>query len=371
MTNPLDKVTVNAKSAVGGDDAGVDAKGAAGIGNSSTSSIRPVNYHPSVFRYVCRGRLTLDSLRRPYEAGVCRGFQTKLQHVDNWRMSTEDEAIHTFQAMAALNDADHHHSPPTPGIPGSPAQNMGSTQGGDASAHAVQTIYMGNVLVYPSKGTSATPTKEETPKPSRKGSSTKQSNEDIQSPEEWSCYGTTEVDLLVLRPEDSKEERIAAVAPYCAPGVTIRDVSVDDVQDDFFGKDRTSTIRLGFLEILYQSSIENNPSQLSSSGGDKGSAASNKHLGKNATTEETARPSFWTRFSNSSTSIWKQMQVNAKLIADTTQDDFYNRTKKASERIAQEMPRTLDRTTNLMWKVITWDWSFPPDEGSDPGRPQW
>ena len=56
-----------------------------------------------------------------------------------------------------------------------------------------------------------------------------------------------EIDLLVLRPQGEKEEEIIAVAPYCSPGLSVRDVSGDA------GNDRTSTLHLGFLEVVHQS----------------------------------------------------------------------------------------------------------------------
>jgi flagellum-specific peptidoglycan hydrolase FlgJ len=172
-------------------------------------------------------------------------------------------------------------------------------------------------------------------------------------------------------------------------------------------KDRTSTIRLGILEILYQSTIEDDEEddewlendvddeeELSgvvtqdtkSQEGDEDAKASptsippkpkrnKKRLEQDDNDNDKtnkATSSFPTRFVKASQTIVQQMQLNAQLIYQATQDDFIGRTLVASQKILQEFPKQLDRTLDLMWRILTWDW--PPfggggDEGSRGGPP--
>lgn len=331
----------------------------------------PMKYQPSIFRYTCRGRLTLDSRTKKDHAGVCHGIQTQLEHVDHWRTTTEEEALQWFQTKAAWADASAAAA----------ATAAAQDQAGEA-AHALSTAHVSNVLVYPSSDGSNS---------DRKSSRTKSAVPVTDPPtkEEWSCYGTTEVDLLVLRPQQSKEEKIAAVAPFCAPGMTIRDVHALESAGTI---DRTSTIRLGILEILYQSTMEDDDyddeldeeevtTATATQDAKSNEEAKEHHTSISRTTkykrkkkkqdeEETdgqPRPSFPTRVWNSSQKIVTQMQMNAQLIYEATQEDFAERTIQASQRIINEFPKQLDRTLDLMWRVVTWDWPPPPDHDDGPG----
>lgn len=273
-------------------------------------------YHPSIFRYTCRGRLSLDS--RVPTAGTCKGIQSQLEHVDHWRLTTRDEAIRVFQQKSEEHEA--------PARSNAIQQQDNST----AAAHSLEVVNISNVLVYPSTGKNET---KATPEDGRK--------------EDWKCYGATEVDLLVLRPENSKQEKIAAVAPYCAPGSTVRDVA-----SPAFGRDRTTTIRLGVIEIVYQTSVaeeeEEEDRQIVDESSRRTAAPSTK-------AKQEVSP-FSTRMWNSSSNVLKQMRLNAQLVYQATQESFPQRTYKASERIILEFSKTWEQTTSLMKRVVFWDW---------------
>lgn len=295
----------------------------------AADSVVPL-YHPSVFRYVCRGKFSLDS--RVPSAGVCKGIQSKLEHVDHWRLTTKDEAIRVFEHKSG------EHEAPSRG------PTIDQQDSNTAAAQSLELVNVSNVLVYPSRG------KEDKEKNSL----------DDGRQEKWRCYGSTEVDLLVLRPKGSKEEIIAAVAPYCAPGSTVRDVTSPSL-----GSDRTTTIRLGLFEILYQSSFtEDDDEDMMADGNDinnnSNNSSNNNNDGKKLKSESrVAKPDaigFPTRFWNSTNNIVQQMKINAQLVYQATQDDFPKRTLQASERISNEFSRTLERTTTLMKRVIFWDW---------------
>jgi len=271
-------------------------------------------YHPSIFRYTCRGMFSLDS--RVPSAGVCKGIQSKLEHVDHWRLTTKDEAVRVFQ------DKSGEHETPSRG------PTLEQQDNNTAAAQSLELVDVSNVLVYPSNEKDEEQT---SPKDGRQ--------------EKWRCYGSTEVDLLVLRPKDSKQETIAAVAPYCAPGSSIRDVSSPSL-----GLDRTTTIRLGILEILYQSSLSEEEDDDPIVDERKKATPSQTQIAKQDT------PRLPIRFWNSANNVVKQMNINLQLVYQATQEDFPDRTMNASGRIVNEFGKTIERTTSLMKRVIFWDW---------------
>jgi len=402
---------------------------------SSSSTSTTTLYQPSIFRYTCRGRLSLNSRTQHHHAGICHGIQSQLEHIDHWRTATEDEAILWFQTRSAWIDPSSsspssRSSSSSSSPSGTSIAGGSSPHGGGGSAHALGTAHVSNVLVYPSTTTSAT------------NHHRNNNNSPIVCPgkEEWSCYGTTEVDLLVLRPQrlpssttttssnsnndvdvnEKKEERIVAVAPYCAPGLSIRDIILidtsssssssrmmnqrdyDDDDDDMGNrtmntKERTSTLRLGILEILYQSTLDDygdEEEELEDYADEKEAAVSvatavtdkddtkdgmtekeekkrikkKKRNNKNEDDDPTnVRPSFPIRFWNASQSIVKQMQINADLLYQATQEDFLGRTIIASQKIWKELPKQFDRTVDLIWKIMTGQWPppVPPFDDGD------
>ena len=213
-----------------------------------------------------------------------------------------------------------------------PPPNRSTASSQDAStAHALQNIYLSNVLVYPSKV-------------NEKGRKRKEEQD-----EEWSCVGSTEVDLLVLRPQHSKEESIVAVSPYCAPGMTVRDVS-----NPTLGRDRTSTIRLGLVEIVYQSSVtEDDPEEEANTAADSKQNVPNRSKKPSIPSTQTAVATTQ-KFYSAGKNILKHMQINAELLYQATQEDFANRTYQASQRIVQECGKTLDRMNGLLKKIVSW-----------------
>lgn len=379
-----------------------DNHGSSGPGNgnskttppSSSSSSSATKYHPSIFRYTCRGRLVLDSTTTQHHAGICHGIQSQLEHVDHWRTTTEEEALQWFQAKAAWNEGSASATPNGPG--GATATTSSDATGGNTTAaHALQTAHISNVLVYPSQlqqASSSQPNNNNNKYKNNKLVSFLAKNPATPTKEQWGCYGSTEIDLLVLRPQHSKEERIVAVSPYCAPGMTIRDVTLPDT----LGKERTSTIRLGILEILYQSTMEDEEdeeeleeeeaeapvttantttSETTSSDPTKekeDEEISNKSKKKKRrkqlsnNEEEAESKSFSSKFWKNSQNVWKHMQLNAHLLYQATQEDFVSRSMEASHKIVQEFPKTRDRTLDLMRKVILWDWDPPSGDDAPP-----
>ncbi len=390
-------------------------------------------YHPSIFRYTCNGRLTLDSRtggRSKLSAGVCRGVQSRLEHVEHWQLTTRDEAVQTFQARMMMLDeggGGGAEGPPGADPDGSSNNNSGggprkkkdppptlspAVDPSSGAAHAIQAVYLSNVLVYPPSGDRNV--EEEEPEKEgeedagpknrrRKGRHPPPSSSSaLPQTESWRCYGSTEVDLLVLRPQHSKEESIAAVAPYCSPGSTVRDVSTPAL-----GKERTTTIRLGIVEIIYQSlmgvdeddedglgeagkaqldgrSDPRNaadqraglqPSGTANDGSGTKRPADERGAGRAGNADASAAPtaSLPGRVYQSGTNIAKHMKLNGQILWESLQDEYPNRTYEAGQRIVAEFGKTTDRTLGLMKKVANYlvkgDWDDDSDgHGGPPKR---
>ncbi|KAG7360086.1 hypothetical protein IV203_035185 [Nitzschia inconspicua] len=178
-------------------------------GNHLLSGVTPspqkTLYHPSIFRYSCRGRLSLDSRnggKSQHSAGVCRGVQSQLEHIDQWRTMTRDDAISIFQTKSsdyyqdADKDAGINPLDPATAGPATPAPSGGPSSDGGAHAQALQAVYLSNVLVYPNS--------EDDDVEKNKKVLKRSNNLTTPELEEWRCYGSTEIDLLVLRPDTGK-----------------------------------------------------------------------------------------------------------------------------------------------------------------------
>ncbi|OEU23603.1 hypothetical protein FRACYDRAFT_267563 [Fragilariopsis cylindrus CCMP1102] len=193
--------------------------------------------------------------------------------------------------------------------------------------------------------------------------------------ETWSCYGSTEIDLLVLRPQNEKEESIACVSSYCAPGMTVRDLAVNNVNvgtgiAEDGTRERTTTIRLGILEIVYATTVE---------GDDNTTNNINKRIGskdkdqvddedKDTTTASGSGGIFGglattapDKVLHSGKNIVKHMKINGQLLYQSVQEDYPTRTYEASQRITNEFSKTFHRTTKLMKKV----YNYIADEDDD------
>eukprot|EP00537_Pseudo-nitzschia_pungens_P002213 CAMPEP_0172364704 /NCGR_PEP_ID=MMETSP1060-20121228/7758_1 /TAXON_ID=37318 /ORGANISM="Pseudo-nitzschia pungens, Strain cf. cingulata" /LENGTH=486 /DNA_ID=CAMNT_0013087761 /DNA_START=170 /DNA_END=1631 /DNA_ORIENTATION=- len=387
-------------------------------GNPTTTTTTTTTlYHPSIFRYTCTGKLSLDSRnggQSKASAGVCHGIQSKLEHIDHWRLSTREEAIKQFEYKSSVDI----------GGGGGAADDDYYGAGGDASStHAEQAVYISGVLLYPppseeegrdpngskdddndndnngsnsnsnsnnDKSSSSSSKRRHNPKQKQKpiketmmsrkntdGSTTVRPRED-----RIDCYGSTEVDLLVLRPQDAREESIAGVAPFCSPGATVRDVAIAPtnlgVGSETGGRERTTTIRLGILEIVYATVLEgleegndnendnynNNNNDYNNSG--KGMAR-NENAGNDAKHGDDSSPNnaaasggilpgapiLPMRVVSSGKKILHHMSINGRLLYQTVQDDFPQRTYDASKRVTNEFQKTWDRTTGLMKKVAS------------------
>jgi len=337
----------------------------------------PTLYHPSIFRYTCTGKLSLDSRnggQSKASAGVCHGIQSNLEHIDHWRLSSREEAIKLFEYKTSMN------------IAGGEEDYYGAANGehsgdfGGSSAHAEQAVYISNVLLYPPPSPSGEEDRKDdvdNDKKEIKEHMISRKNSDgsttiTPQQEHWACYGSTEVDLLVLRPQDAKDESIAGVASYCAPGVTVRDLAISPTKigtgSDTGGQERSTTVRLGILEIVYSTVLEGYDGE-ENENKERVKSTDAENLNQNAGSDNSKNKGWITASAqvfSSGKKILNHMSINGQLLYQSVQDDFPKRTYEASQRITNEFHKTWDRTTGLMKKVASValfgdDW----DEGGD------
>ena len=333
---------------------------------SSSTSVATTLYHPSIFRYTCTGKLSLDSRnggKSKASAGICHGIQSNLEHLDHWRLCTREDAIKQFEYKSSFGitgEEDYYNS-------------TGSQHSGDieaSSAHAEQAVYLSNVLLYPptpSEGqdlNNKDRNKNEFKEAMVTRKNTDGSTTITPQQESWSCYGSTEVDLLVLRPQNARDDSIAAVASYCAPGVTVRDSAISPtnigIGSDTGGRERTTTIRLGILEVVYATVLEGYDDEKSGNK-DRGKG---KEIDEEGMKGETMNGYITTptQVVHSGKKILNHMMINGQLLYESAHDSYPTRTYEASKRITNEFGKTWVRTTGLMKKVASFvffgdDWN--------------
>jgi len=393
-------------------------------------------YHPSIFRYTCTGRLSLDSRNGGNDklsTGICHGIQSQLEHIDHWRLSTRKEAIEQFEYKSAMGDLGINDEP-YPAAASSGGNGNGGAGGNNGHPHtsnkttlvdsgtasaADHAKLLSNVLLYPPPPDDeeenrcndvGNENKEEmtSTKTTKAKTKTKIQSRPLEPQEQWSCYGSTEVDLLILRPQNEKDEVIAGVASYCAPGMTIRDLAIIPTPTKSKSKttggettqtqERTTTVRLGILEIVYATVLEgeltnnndnsNNNNKNHSklfrdavvNGGDgsKGDDKDNKEpsttrtimeglgLGEGWITNAAIISAYPKKVIQSGKNIVTNMNWNSQLLYHALEDQFPSRTYEASQRITKEFDKTFTRTYGVMKKVVSY---IVSDDDDDDGWP--
>jgi hypothetical protein len=292
-------------------------------------------YHPSIYSFKCRGvyRLSSEDLIRE---GVCNGLRTRLELLADIEPGTRESAIKNFTYMT---DYDMDES--------------------DASSlnQKTKSILVSPAIIYKEQGTEAA--KQSTPL----------LEEELIKRQKWSCYGSTEVDMLILKNEKDGTEHIAAVAPRNV-GLSIRKIETDD--------GNISSIGIGWVNIVVDTgplmedpdeqhgrnsaaptaspeSLKNAQQKGSTKGDD-----TNDNLLSPATPEVPPKPSpasiqgaksHLLNVYEFSLKVGEQMKHNVTWLSGTLQDDFPARCWSAGNKIVAEMPRTATRTASYIGKM--------------------
>lgn len=273
-------------------------------------------YQPSIYSYKCRGAFFLSSEDHGSE-GTCRGLKSRLKLLSDIDPDTREGAIKNFTYMTdyELEEAD-----------------------ANSLNQKTKSILVSPALIYKDK--------------SGKASQSQLPEEEIIKRQRWSCYGSTEVEYLVLKDLESEKEHIAAVAPRNV-GVSVRKIEADEGS--------ITSIGVGWLNIV----VDAGPSF---------TAEEEEQEARPPAVEEVPpRPSPVTianakssisNFVDFSIKVGEQMKANVSWLGENVQDDFPSRTYEAGKKIYANVPRTFERTVGFMGKLIQ-RWRDDDDDTGD------
>lgn len=289
-------------------------------------------YSPSIYSYTCRGKFYASSEAKDGNEGICKGFKSKLEilHDANQVNLSRAEALKRFTTMAADVDLDEY-------------------QGDSSSSELHQqakSVLLSPALIY----------KDDTE--SEKGKIQPVDDQKILNPittkdqlpeeelilrQEWSCYGSTEVEYLVLQDVTTGEKKITAVAPRNT-GISFREIETED------SLRKLTRVGLGWLDIIH----DNNSMIVD--------ASENEQDAQRRWPEEVPpRPSIdaievakqsLTRTYDFSKLIAEHMKFNLQWLGSNLQDDFPARTYAAGQNIVAQLPKALDLTVDTMGKIL-------------------
>jgi hypothetical protein len=300
-------------------------------------------YHPSIYSFKCRGIYNLSSEppnhngpqgNHNYREGYCRGLRTKLELLADMEPGSRETAIKGFTYMT---DYDLDES--------------------DANSlnQKAKSILVSPAIIF----------QEQNNQDVSKQQSAPLLEEELIKRQNWSCYGSTEVDMLVLKDEKDGTEHIAAVAPRNI-GLSIRRIETDD--------GNISSIGIGFVNIV----VDTGPivDEQEQTGGRQpttpvGQQSIHKEQQQQPATlkGEPSQPvsppipprlspvslegvkSYLLTVYEFSFKLGEQMKQNVNWLSGTLQDEFPSRCLSAGHKIVDEIPKTTHRTATFMGKM--------------------
>ncbi|GKZ00094.1 hypothetical protein MPSEU_000962800 [Mayamaea pseudoterrestris] len=299
-------------------------------------------YQPSIYSFKCRGIYSLSSepALQPQHSrqGLCRGLRTSLELLADMEPCDRESAIKSFTYMT---DYDLDES--------------------DANSlnQKTKSILVSPAIIYKEQGTSDE-SKQSTPL----------LEEELIKRQEWSCYGSTEVDVLVLKNEAEGTEHVAAVAPRNV-GLSIRKIETEE--------GNISSIGIGFVNIVVDTGPildehgqqpgrlagaagatpgatrkGNRQETIAKGGDDKTNAPSPATPGVPPVLSPVSLEGLKTHLFNTfefSKKVGEHVKHNLDFLSDTMQDDFPSRCWSAGTKIVDEIPRTARRTASYMGKM--------------------
>jgi len=269
-------------------------------------------FQPSIYRYTCRGAYFASSEKIGSE-GTCRGLRSRLELLSDMDLATREAAIKNFTYMTdfEMDDAD--------------ASDLNQQ---------TKSILVSPALVY--RDTNSDGKKKES-----------LPEEEIIKRQQWSCYGSTEVEYLILRHPKTGEEKIAAIAPRNV-GVSIRKIESDEGS--------ITSMAIGWLNIVVDSGPPMDSEQSDTDEQDARLPVDEVAPRPPADSIAAAKATVGKVYTFGG-KLLDQMSSNAIWLYGNMQDDFPSRTYAAGAKIVDQFPKTIDRTTRFMGKMLgsLWD----------------
>ena len=295
--------------------------------STSTALQKHPLYEPSIYTYTCRGVYYASSENTPHE-GICRGFHSRLELLSDLERNSRKGALEDFTYWAAGGDMEGAMSD--------------LDEGGEPLDEKTKSVLVSPALIY-----------KDLPGNKKKDADAVIEKDELLPEEElitrqnWTCYGSTQVDYLLLRDPKSGQEKIAAVAPR-NNGLTIRKIEAEPGNS-------VTCIGLGWLSIVMDSvSLSDTPQQPNKENNtDEATAATPEEVPPkpNMDTLATAKASA-NRTIQFASKVGEHMKSNVSWLWGTLQDDFPARTWSSGQRILHHIPVTVDRTAGFMKKMV-------------------
>jgi len=279
---------------------------------STRTEAAPV-YSPSIYTYKCRGAYFLSSDQQGSE-GVCRGLRTRLELLSDMESNTREAAIKDFTYMTDFEiDEDEANT----------------------LNQKTKSILVSPAIIYEEK----TSSDEQSPK---------LPEEELIQRQSWSCYGSTDVQYLVLKNQNSGDEHIAAVAPRNL-GISIRKIEAED--------NSITSVDFGWLNVVVDAAPKEEDEK------EREAEQQQPNMNRVAPVDDAVPPrprsktianskEYAGQFYNFSLKVAEQMKHNSKWLYENLQDDFPARTYSAGEKIITNLPRTVERTGKFMVKIF-------------------
>lgn len=314
-------------------------------------------FEPSIYTYTCRGSYfvsTTQSNDENQREGRCKGFRSRLELLSDLDVNTRKGALEQFTVWAAGGDPSD--------------AGFAETQDGVELDPQAKSVVISPALIFPdamSKIVIDSAKKSSADKENKGGRkhdaviesaddmfqintsldlSSRLPEEDLIKKQDWSCYGSTQVDYLLLKNPETGEESIAAVAPR-NNGLSIREIHAEQgISISCYG--------MGWLSFIidWKSDQEvetsNNDSQPATTFREQ-TPQSKSPANAFASAKESALYA-----ANFTSKVGQHMVANVSWVLQACGDDFPARTLATGKDIFFEMPITIERTGKFMGRLL-------------------
>lgn len=288
-------------------------------GERKNTAATPVKlYKPSIYNYTCYGMYYAASNAGSGSEGVCKGIKSKLNVIDSgFERMTRVEALQQFSTVSTDYDVDQY----------------------DGELHQqAESTFVSPVLTFRN--------------PKNLSSNELLPEEKTSTSETWTCYGSTEVEYLILEDLKKGSKAITAVAPKNT-GFSVRDIQGADSQRTI------SRLGLGFLDIIHDSNTALEP--------EGSTTMTPEEVPPKPPVEylEAAEQSV-SRLVEFSGKVADQMQMNLVWLGNNLMDDFPRRTYRKGLQILTILPGVFYGTVDSMGKIA--GRMLGDDNNADDGR---
>ena len=324
--------------------------------HKSTLPSPPIVFEPSIYTYTCRGSYFVSTTQASHEnqrEGNCKGFRSRLELLSDLDVNTRKGALEQFTVWAAGGDPSE--------------AGFAETQEGVELDPQTTSVVISPALIFPDSMSKividAAKSADKENKRGKKQDAVIESADDLISsidstsclPEEelikrqdWSCYGSTQVDYLLLKHPETGEESIAAVAPR-NNGLSIRQIHAEQgISITCYG--------MGWISFIIDWKSDREEVDTPN---DYQPPTTNNNIN---TREETGSKSVADAFAsakesaiyaaNFTSKVGQHMVANVTWVAQACGADFPARTLATGKDILYEMPATIERTGKFMGRLL-------------------